>query len=61
MERTDMMDGQQAAGAGETQGARRVTGVSPARGGAGERGSAGGPEVAAKVRRRQFSPARVHP
>ncbi len=57
MERTDMMmDGQQAVGAGETQGARRATGVSPARGGAGERGRAADPEVPAKARRRQFSP-----
>lgn len=56
MEWTDKMDGQQAAGAGETQGARRATGVSPARGGAGERGRAADPEVTAKARRRRFSP-----
>ena len=31
MERTDMMDAQHAVGAGETQGARRASGVSPAR------------------------------
>jgi len=54
MERTDMMDGQQAAVAGETQGARRATGVSPARGGV-ERGRAADPEVPAKAKRRQFS------
>jgi transposase len=56
MERTDRMDGEQAVGAGEMQGARRATGVSPARGGAGERGRAADPEVPAKARRRQFSP-----
>jgi transposase len=54
MERTDRMDGQQAVGAGETEGARRATGVSPARG-AGERGRAVDPEVPAKATRRQFS------
>ena len=32
MERTDIMDAQQALVAGETEGARRATGVSPARG-----------------------------
>jgi transposase len=56
MERTDRMDAEQAVGAGETQGARRATGVSPARGGAGERGHAADPQVPAKARRRQFSP-----
>jgi transposase-like protein len=56
MERTDMMDAPQAVVAGETQGARRASGVSPARGGAGERGRAADPEVAAKAKRRQFSP-----
>jgi transposase len=56
MERTDRMDGQQAVGAGETEGARRATGVSPTRGGAGERGRAADPQVPAKARRRQFSP-----
>ncbi len=55
MERIDMMDAQQAAVAGETQGARRASGVSPARGAA-ERGGAADPEVAAKAKRRQFSP-----
>jgi transposase len=54
MERADMMDGQQALVAGETQGARRASGVSPARG-AVERGRAADPEVAAKAKRRQFS------
>jgi transposase len=54
MERTDRMDGQQAVGAGETEGARRATGVSPARG-ASERGRTADPEVAAKATRRQFS------
>ena len=55
MERMDKMDGQQAAGAGETQGARRATGVSPARGGVGEQERAADPEVPAKATRRQFS------
>jgi len=54
MEWTDKMDGQQAVGAGETQEARRATGVSPARGGV-ERGHAADPEVAAKAKRRQFT------
>lgn len=54
MERTDMMDGQQVVVAGETQGARRATGVSPAHEAA-ERGRAADPEVAAKAKRRQFS------
>jgi transposase-like protein len=56
MERTDKVDGQQAVGAGETEGARRASGVFPARGGADERGRAADPEVPAKARRRQFSP-----
>jgi transposase-like protein len=55
MERTDIMDAQQALVAGETQGARRATGVSPARG-AVERARAGDPEVPAKAKRRQFTP-----
>jgi transposase-like protein len=55
MERTDIMDGQQAVVAGETQGARRASGVFPARGGA-ERGRAADPEVPAKAKRRQFAP-----
>jgi transposase-like protein len=55
MERTDMMDAQQAVVAGETQGARRASGVSPARGGV-ERGRAADPEVPAKAKRRQFAP-----
>jgi transposase-like protein len=54
MERTDIMDAQQALVAGETQGARRATGVSPARG-AVERARAADPEVAAKAKRRQFT------
>jgi transposase-like protein len=54
MERIDIMDVEQALVAGETQGARRATGVSPARG-AVERGRAADPEVAAKAKRRQFS------
>jgi transposase len=54
MERTDIMDAQQAVGAGETQGARRASGVSPARG-AVERARAADPEVAAKAKRRRFS------
>src|SRR4029453_4104304 len=55
MERTDIMDAQQALVAGETQGARRATGVSPARG-AVERARAADPEVPAKAKRRQFTP-----
>lgn len=57
MEQTDMMDTQQgAAVAGETQGARRASGVSPARESAGERRARPvDPEVPAKARRRQFS------
>lgn len=55
MERTDMMDTQQALVAGETQGARRASGVSPARG-AVERGRAADPQVPAKAKRRQFAP-----
>jgi transposase-like protein len=55
MEQTDMMDdAQQAVVAGETQGARRASGVSPARGGAGQ-GRAADPEVPAKAKRRQFA------
>jgi transposase-like protein len=50
-----MMDAQQAVVAGETQGARRASGVSPARDRVGERGRAADPEVAAKAKRRQFS------
>ena len=52
MERTDIMDAQQTLVAGETQGARRATGVSPARGAAAR---AADPEVAAKAKRRQFT------
>ena len=56
MERTDtnLMDAAQTLGAGETQGARRASGVSPARGA--ERGRAPDPEVPAKAKRRQFTP-----
>jgi transposase-like protein len=49
-----MMDAQQGLVAGETQGARRATGVSPARG-AVERGRAADPQVAAKAKRRRFA------
>jgi transposase-like protein len=49
-----MMAGQQVVVAGETQGARRATGVSPARN-ATERVRAADPEVPAKAKRRQFS------
>lgn len=55
MEQTDRMDGQQAVGAGETEGARRASGVFPARGGAEARGRAADPEVPAKATRRRFS------
>lgn len=55
MEQTDRMDGQQAIGAGETEGARRASGVFPARGGAEARGRAADPEVPAKATRRRFS------
>jgi transposase-like protein len=54
MDRTDMMDAEQALVAGEAQGARRATGVSAARG-AVERARAADPEVAAKAKRRQFT------
>jgi transposase-like protein len=54
MERIDIMDVEQALVAGETQGARRATGVSPARV-AVERARAADPEVAAKAKRRQFT------
>ena len=50
-----MVDAQQAVVAGETQGARRASGVSPARGGV-ERGRAADPEVPAKAKRRRFAP-----
>jgi len=56
MERTDMMDAQQAMVAGEAQGARRATGASPARGNPGEQARAPDPQVPAKAARRQFSP-----
>jgi len=54
MERNDRMEELQAVGAGETQGARRASGVSPARGAEG-RGRGPEPEVPAKAKRRQFS------
>ena len=55
MERIDIMvDAQQGLVAGETQGARRASGVSPARPDAGPVRAAD-PEVAAKAKRRQFS------
>jgi transposase len=54
MKWTDRMDGQQAVGVGETEGARRATGVSPTPDGA-ERGRIPDPEVPAKATRRQFS------
>jgi transposase-like protein len=54
MERIDIMDAQQGLVAGETQGARRASGVSPARPGAAP-ARAADPEVAAKAKRRQFS------
>src|SRR4029453_14497836 len=56
MERTDtnLREPPQTLGAGETQGARRASGVSPARGA--ERGRAPDPEVPAKAKRRQFTP-----
>lgn len=55
MEQIDGMEVSQAVNAGETQGARRASGVFPARGGAEERGRAADPEVPAKAKRRQFS------
>ena len=54
MERNDGMEELQVVGAGETQGARRASGVSPARGADG-RGRGPDPEVRAKAKRRQFS------
>ena len=54
MERNDRMEDLQVLGAGETQGARRASGVSPARGAEG-RGRGPDPEVPAKAKRRQFS------
>ena len=55
MEQIDTMEEAQAVSAGETQGARRASGVSPARGGGEERLRAADPEVPAKATRRQFS------
>ena len=55
MEETVRVDGEQAVGAGETQGARRASGGSSARGGAGERRGSTDVEVLAKATRRQFS------
>ena len=54
MERNDRMEELQVVGAGETQGARRASGVSPARGAEG-RGRGPDPQVPAKAKRRQFS------
>ena len=54
MERTDIMDAQQALVAGETQGARRATGVSP-RAARSSALRAADPEVPAKAKRRQFT------
>jgi transposase-like protein len=54
MEQVEAMEEQQAMSAGETQGARRVTGGFPARGDS-ERKRAVDPEVPAKARRRQFA------
>ena len=50
-----MKDGEQAVSAGETEGARRASGVSPARGAAGVRARRAEAEVPAKATRRQFS------
>ena len=55
MEETVRVDGEQAVGAGETQGARRASGVSPARGDAKGRRGAVDVEVLTKATRRQFS------
>jgi transposase-like protein len=55
MELIDTMEQAQAMGAGETQGARRATGVFPARADAERRVQARDPEVPAKATRRQFS------
>jgi len=54
MEGNDRMEERQVVGAGETQGARRASGVSCARGAEG-RGRGPDPEVPAKAKRRQFS------
>lgn len=55
MEQIDRIEVSGAVNAGEAQGARRASGVSPARGGAEERGRAADPEVPAKATRRQFT------
>ena len=55
MEETVRIDGEQAGAAGETQGARRASGVSPARDDAKGRRDAANVEVLAKATRRQFS------
>lgn len=55
MERIDIMDAQQGLVAGETQGARRASGVSRARDAAGRSRVAADPEVAAKAKRRRFT------
>ena len=56
MEWTDKMDAQQVGGAGESERARRASGVSPARAGAEERQAEPvDPQVPAKATRRRFS------
>ena len=55
MEQPETLSQEQVVGAGETEGARRATGVSPARGAAQRRARRADPEVAAKATRRQFS------
>ena len=55
MEQIDRMEEVQPVSAGETQGARRASGVSPARDSAQERRGTADVEVPAKATRRQFS------
>ncbi len=55
MEETVRIDGEQTVGAGETQGARRASGVSPARDSGKKRSGTADVEVLAKATRRQFS------
>jgi transposase-like protein len=54
MELSDRMEEQQAGSAADTQGARRASGVSAARGRAEGRPGAADPEVLAKAKRRRF-------
>jgi transposase len=54
MEQIEAMQAPQAVSAGETQGARRASGVSPARGRPEGRAGAADPQVPEKARRRQF-------